>query len=132
MRVSANFNAVVGVASGTARPVRMRVGGLVFGMEPAEAIELANQLAVDGDPHKKQIAEALKNAVTGGAVKLAHTQAAQTGDGAGEGRPAVPADPFSSSGASKSLEQSGSNSNGPTAEPPKPKRGRPPKNRLNG
>jgi sulfite reductase alpha subunit-like flavoprotein len=101
---------------------RMRATGEA-GKAAAEAIDLANQLAADGDPHKKKIAEALKNSLSGGVERMT------TPEGE-EGSPAALADPFSSNAPSKSLEASGSSSNGSTSNLPQPKkRGRPPKHR---
>lgn len=46
MRLAAkDLAASVVAAPGTARPVRLRIGGLAFGMEPAEAIDLASRIA---------------------------------------------------------------------------------------
>lgn len=35
----------VKVSPGTVRPIRLRAGGLMFGLDAAEALDLANQLA---------------------------------------------------------------------------------------
>lgn len=44
-RNAQNLDPLVAGAPGTVRPIRMRLGGLVYSMEPEEAIELATQLA---------------------------------------------------------------------------------------
>ncbi len=85
----------------------------------ADGIDLADRLAADGNPHKRKIAEALKNALAGSVERMTAPEAA-------EGRSAVTADPFSSTSASKSLEASESSSNGSIDTSPPPKRGRPP------
>lgn len=46
MRLSArNTGYAITAVPGTARPVRLRIGGLGFCMEPDEAVQLANDLA---------------------------------------------------------------------------------------
>ena len=92
----------------------------------AEGIDLADRLAADGNPHKRKIAEALKNALAGSVERMTAPEGA-------EGRSAVTADPFFSTSASKSLEASESSSDGSTTSSPQPKkRGRPPKHRPHG
>src|SRR4051794_30602249 len=56
----------------------------------AEAVDLADQLAADGNPHKKRLAELLKDT----AVKAAE-QLAAGGQKLEEGAAAAAADPFS-------------------------------------
>lgn len=84
-----------------------------------ETIDLADQLAASGDPHKRKIAEAIKTAISGGVVAMANP--------GGEGREAPEAAPFVpglSGNSPASLPSSpGSTKSLPQPEPP-PKRGR--------
>jgi hypothetical protein len=102
---------------------RTRVAERIQGMKEqatlaAETIDLANELAADGDPHKQRLAQAIKDAVTGGAERL-HT--------GGEGQ--LDASPFS-----KNSEPSAKGLPGSTpALPPAPQKrgpGRPRKDKT--
>jgi hypothetical protein len=94
----------------------------------AETIELANEMAKDGDPHKQELAARLKTHVVGTVTEV------MTGRPGAEGaRGAQGASPFSPSGPST---PSGTSLPGSTTPkglpheptgPPRRKRGRPPK-----
>ncbi|WP_157680357.1 hypothetical protein [Mycobacterium dioxanotrophicus] len=45
MRIAANLAARVGTRPDAVRPIRLHLGGLTFGMDTDEAVELATQLA---------------------------------------------------------------------------------------
>lgn len=90
-----------------------------------ETIAHANELAADGDPHKRQVADLLKNAAIG------VMQQATSGRVPAERSAAIEPDPFLKN--SKNFESSlpGSTPKALPHEPietPKRKRGRPPKN----
>ena len=97
----------------------------------AETIDVVEQLAADGTPHKKQLADLIKNVVVGGVADLAMGRFE-----AAEGGEPNEANPFSlrpsgseprlsaSSNPTKALPNEASQET-PT---PKRKRGRPPKN----
>ena len=57
MRVAArNLDPTVVVAPGTERPIRLRTGALTYMFTPAEALDLANQLAdaINTTNHSKE------------------------------------------------------------------------------
>jgi hypothetical protein len=90
-----------------------------------ETIDLADQLAADGNPHKQRLAALIKNSVVG-AVEERETGRQQ----AEEAREPVEAGPFavSSTPSGPSLPDSPPTASLPgPSEPPKKKRGRPPK-----
>jgi len=101
--------------------------GKAVGMA-ADAIDLADQLAVDGNPHKKQLAELLKDTAVEAAKRLA-----AEGQTLEDGVAAAAAAPFSNDSPSSlsSLEGSTPKSLPHEQQPPKRPRGRPPKNRGN-
>lgn len=55
MRLSATITASVGTRPESARPIRLRIGGLTYGMDTAEAIQLATHLADAVDEIKSTI-----------------------------------------------------------------------------
>jgi hypothetical protein len=75
----------------TDRQAQMRQAAKVA----AETIDLANELAKDGDPHKQRLAALIKDAAVGVADQLAAGPVPQ------EGREAIEETPFSSSGSSQ-------------------------------
>lgn len=91
----------------------------------ADAIDLADQLAADGNPHKKRLAELLKETAVAAAKQLA-----AGGQKLEEGGAAVAADPFSPGSPSPSSTLEGSTPKSLQQEQPPPKRprGRPRKN----
>lgn len=97
-----------------ARQARLKEIGVVA----AETINQANELAADGDPHKRQLAELIKNAAIG-VVK--QTEAGHLPAGGGR---LDELDPFSSSSDGSGTSLPSSKSKALPVEPPKPKRGR--------
>lgn len=91
-----------------------------------ETIDLAEQLAADGNPHKQRLAAIIKNSVVG-AVEERESGRQQ----AEKEREPIEAGPFvgSSTPSEQSLPDSRPTASLPgTSGPPKKKRGRPPKN----
>lgn len=98
------------------------------GQVAAETLDQAERLAEDGDPHKRKLADVIKNGIIG-----AVDDAANGRHPAGEAREAVSATPLSSSSSTASRESLPASTperpgQGALEPPPKRKRGRPPKN----
>lgn len=102
------------------------------GLVAAETLNLADQLAANGDPHKQELAKFIKSKVIGEVFEREDgRQQAEEGGEAIEARPFSnsndsPRSVTSSSGSTRALPDASS------SEPPKPRRGRPPgsKNRA--
>ncbi len=98
----------------------------------AQTIDLVNELAADGNPHKQRVAAIINDTV----VHAVEQHVANGGHAVQEERGAVEADPFSGplSGSStptseKSLPDSPTKALPHPTEPPKRGRGRPPKHK---
>lgn len=96
-----------------------------------ETIDVADKIAADGNPHKKQLADLIKDVVVGGVLEVAAGRSV-TVEG-GEPKEANPFSLASPSSGPKSLASPQSQKESPNgttelSQPPKRKRGRPPKN----
>jgi hypothetical protein len=97
----------------------------------SDTIDIANEIAKDGDPHKQLLANLIKDKVAGVAKEVADGAAGR----AAEGRGALEASPLSESSGNSEMSLDGSTAKvlaHEASEPSKRKRGRPPKHSAKG
>src|SRR4051794_2637207 len=86
----------------------------------AETIDLADQLAADGNPHKQRLAALIKNSVIGAVEQVANGR-----HEAEEAREALEADPFSGGSPPSEMSLPGSTPKALPQEPTEPPKRRP-------